>query len=30
MNYSFVKVSMLDDDGQPMHPMIALYWKAGE
>ncbi|CAF0973462.1 unnamed protein product [Rotaria sp. Silwood1] len=23
-------VYMLDDDGQPMHSMIALYWKAGE
>jgi len=21
---------MLDDDGQPMHAMIAFYWKAGE
>jgi len=21
---------MLDDNGQPMHSMIALYWKAGE
>lgn len=21
---------MLDDNGKPMHSMIALYWKAGE
>jgi hypothetical protein len=26
----FIKVYMLDDNGQPMHSMIALYWKAGE
>jgi hypothetical protein len=28
--FFFVKVYMLDDDGQAMHSMIALYWKAGE
>lgn len=24
------KIYMLDDNGQPMHLMMALYWKAGE
>jgi len=24
------EIYMLDDDGQPMHSMIAFYWKAGE
>lgn len=27
---AFSQVYMLDDDGRPMHSMIALYWKAGE
>ena len=27
---NFVEIFMLDDDGRPMHSMIALYWKAGE
>jgi hypothetical protein len=25
-----LKIYMLDDEGNPMHSMIALYWKAGE
>lgn len=28
--FFFVKTYMLDNDGQPIHEMIALYWKAGE
>ncbi len=28
--FLFVQMYMLDEDGQPMHSMMALYWKAGE